>query len=188
MRTIATGAKQRRTASRVPEVIRRHAVVTYFVLAYGISWGGVALVAGVIGLSGGAVMLALLVAISAGPTTASLVLTGLLDGRIGYRDLLARLTRWRVAPRWYAAALLTNPLAMLLVLGALSLASPVYIPGILTSESSLARSMGMASINPALIAGLAMMVGLVAVSSRNSAGPGSPRPACSRGTPASPLA
>ena len=162
MYTSATYAKHDHRQARLADVIRRHPVVAYFLLAYGISWGGVALVAGVVGLSGGALMLALLVAISAGPTTASLVLTGTLDGQTGYRDLLTRLTRWRVAPRWYAVALLTNPIAMLLVLGALSLASPVYIPGILTSESSLARSMGMASISPALIAGLATMVGLVA--------------------------
>ena len=98
MPMFTTDAKQRRWPSRVSEAVRRHSVITYLLLAYGISWGGVGLVAGVVGLSGGALMLALLVAISAGPTTASLVLIGVLDGRAGYRDLLARLTRWRVAP------------------------------------------------------------------------------------------
>jgi membrane protease YdiL (CAAX protease family) len=124
--------------------------------------GGIALVSGPLGLSGGALMVALLMVISAGPTTASLVLTGIVDGRAGYRDLLARLTRWRVALRWYAAALLLNPVAMLVVLGALSLASPVFIPGILTNESPLAQSLGFPSANPALIVSLAIAAGLVA--------------------------
>jgi membrane protease YdiL (CAAX protease family) len=91
-----------------------------------------------------------------------LILTGILDGQAGYRDLLARLTRWRVAPRWYAAALLLNPFAMLVVLGALSLASPMFIPGILTNESPLAQSLGFPSANPALIVSVALAAGLVA--------------------------
>jgi membrane protease YdiL (CAAX protease family) len=107
-------------------------------------------------------MAALLLVIAAGPSIASLLLTGLLYGRAGYRDLLARLTRWRVAPRWYAAALLINPIALLVVLGALSLGSPVYVPGILTSESPLARAMGYATASPALIVILAVVAGLVA--------------------------
>jgi CAAX protease family protein len=163
MSTSTAEARHAFTSSAARSLIQRHPVVAYFLLAYIISWGGVALVSGGIGLSGGALMLALLIAISAGPTTASLLLTGVLDGRVGYRDLLARLTRWHVAPRWYAAALLMNPVALLVVLGALSqVVSPVYMPGILTSESSLAGSMGFASVSPALIAGLAVAVGLVA--------------------------
>ena len=155
-------ARRAHTSSGATALIRRHPVITYFLFAYGISWGGVALVTGPLGLTGGALMLALLIAISAGPSTASLVLTGSLDGRAGYRDLLARVIRWCVAPRWYVAALLISPVAILVVLGALSLGSGMYMPGILSSESSLARSMGLAQVSPALIAGLAISVGLVA--------------------------
>jgi hypothetical protein len=36
-------------------------------------------------------------------------LTGLLYGRAGFRDLLARMTRWRVAARWYTVALKVDP-------------------------------------------------------------------------------
>ena len=141
-------------------LVRRHRLVAYFLLAFGISWGGVALIVGPLGLSGGALMLALLAVISGGPTTASLVLTGVVDGRAGYRDLIARLTRWRLAPRWYAA-LLINPIAILLVLGILSLGSPAFLPGILTSQSPLARSLGFA-VSPVLLAAGAVGVGLVA--------------------------
>ena len=37
-------------------------------------------------------------------------MTGLVYGRAGLRDLLTRMTRWRVGARWYAVALLTAPL------------------------------------------------------------------------------
>jgi membrane protease YdiL (CAAX protease family) len=49
-----------------------------------------------------------------GPLVAALVVIGLTDGRAGYRDLLARLTRWRVGWNWWLVALGT-PLAVLAV-------------------------------------------------------------------------
>jgi membrane protease YdiL (CAAX protease family) len=67
-----------------------------------------------------------------------------------------------VAPRWYAVALLLNPLTLLAVLGLLSLAAPAFLPGILTNSSPLARSLGLATVNPAVLLGLALAAGLVA--------------------------
>jgi CAAX protease family protein len=140
---------------------QRHPVLAYYALTFAISWGGVALVAGPLGVSGGAALyLGLFLAQAAGPAAAGLVLTGVLDGPAGYRDLLARLTRWRVAPRWYAAALLLNPLALLVVLGGLGLASPAYLPGVLIGDHPLARATGFAAVTPAVLLGLALAVGL----------------------------
>ena len=48
----------------------------------------------------------------AGPSVAGILLTGLVDGRAGLRELLSRLLRWRVGARWYAVALLTAPLCV----------------------------------------------------------------------------
>lgn len=120
--------------------IERHPLPTYFALAFAISWGAVLLV---IGGSGGIpgtteqtgrllplVVLAMLV----GPSVAGILLTGLVYGRAGLRDLLSRLLGWRVGARWYAAALLTAPLLVTAVLLALSLTSPVFLPGIFTSD------------------------------------------------------
>jgi membrane protease YdiL (CAAX protease family) len=70
----------------------------------------------------------------AGPSVASILMTGLLHGRAGLRDLLTRMTRWRVGARWYAVALLTAPLLVTSVLLALSLSSPEYLPTILTTS------------------------------------------------------
>src|SRR5215207_1595044 len=76
-----------------------------------------------------------LLAMLLGPSAAGLLLTGLIHGRAGSRDLLARMTRWRVGARWYAVALLTAPLLFMAVPLALSLRSPEFLPGIfITSD------------------------------------------------------
>jgi membrane protease YdiL (CAAX protease family) len=70
----------------------------------------------------------------AGPSVAGILLTGVVYGRAGYRDLFARITRWRVGARWYAVALLAGPLLYLAVLFALSLLSPEFLPGLFTTD------------------------------------------------------
>ncbi len=52
----------------------------------------------------------------------------------GFATFLSRLLRWQVGARWYAVALLTAPLLVTATLFALSLASPVFLPGILTTS------------------------------------------------------
>jgi membrane protease YdiL (CAAX protease family) len=120
--------------------VTSHPVATYFVLTFTISWGGVLLViSGPGGMTGVKAQdnplfpLAVL-AMVAGPSVASLLLTGLLEGRAGLRELRARLFRWRVGAGWYAIALLAAPLASAAVALPLSLASPEFLPGILVAD------------------------------------------------------
>jgi hypothetical protein len=82
------------------------------------------------GASGGIPMVAWV----AGPPVAGILLTGLLYGREGFRDLLRRMTRWRVGARWYAVALLTTPLYLTAIHLAFSLSSPELLPRILTTS------------------------------------------------------
>ncbi|MCE3277003.1 MAG: prenyl protease-like protein [Propionibacteriaceae bacterium] len=119
--------------------IRRHAVPTYYGLAFAISWGGILLILGPDGLfSTGATMpLAGGAALLAGPSIAGVLLTCLVDGRSGLRRLLSRLRRWRVDARWYAVALLTGPLVMGATVFVLSLASPEFRPDITTADNKL---------------------------------------------------
>jgi membrane protease YdiL (CAAX protease family) len=120
--------------------IARHAVLTFYVLTFAISWGGVLLVVGgPAGIPGTPEQFARLLplavaALLLGPPVAGLLLTGLVDGRAGYRELLARSLRWRVGARWYAVALLTAPLVFAVVPLALSPISPVFLPGVLTTS------------------------------------------------------
>jgi len=91
--------------------IKGHPVLTYFALVFIISWGGFLLVVGPGGFPGtkeqfGTLLPIVVSAMLAGPSVASILLTGLVDGRAGFRELLSRLFRWRVGACWYAVALL----------------------------------------------------------------------------------
>jgi membrane protease YdiL (CAAX protease family) len=119
---------------------KRHPLLSFYALAFAITWGGLIIVVGgpseILGSPEkfetrfGLVLLAWL----AGPSVASILMTGLVHGRAGLRELLRRMTRWRVGARWYAVALLTAPLLSVAVLLALSLSSSEYLPTILTTS------------------------------------------------------
>jgi len=119
--------------------IKRHALPAYFALTFAISWGAVLVVIGGPGGLRGTTAQSdplfpfVYLAMLAGPSVAGILLTGLVDGRAGLRDLMGRLLEWNVDARWYAVALLTAPLLMTATLLTLSLASPTFLPGILTS-------------------------------------------------------
>jgi membrane protease YdiL (CAAX protease family) len=121
----------RTTQAGVSAFIRRHAVAAYYVLVFVISWGGIVALLGPagMGMTGATTPLAAGGALLAGPTGACLILTALLDGKAGFRDLAGRLRRWRLGGQWYAVALLTGPLVMLVTAAALSLAIPGFYAG-----------------------------------------------------------
>jgi membrane protease YdiL (CAAX protease family) len=109
----------------------RHPVPSYFALTFAISWGGFLLTVGPGGFANSnrqtdARFPFVVLAMLAGPTVAAILLTGVLDGRTGLREILSRLLRWRVGVRWYAVALLPAPLLAGAVLFALSLTSPIF--------------------------------------------------------------
>jgi membrane protease YdiL (CAAX protease family) len=121
--------------------VHRHQVLTYFVLVIALSWGAILLVTGGVGPIGSTDPRFLFIALTApvAPAIVGLLLTGLVGGRAGYRDLLARLRRWRVGMRWYAFALLTAPLLTVTaaVVLALALHSTEFLPAILTKPDPL---------------------------------------------------
>src|SRR5215203_3934243 len=119
--------------------IKRHPLLTYFALAFAVSWGGILIVVGPGGIPGNSEQFEMLfpfgyLAMLAGPSVAGILLTGLVHGKAGLREFLSRLLKWRVAARWYAVALLTAPLAFTAVCLMLSLTSSGFLPGILTSD------------------------------------------------------
>jgi membrane protease YdiL (CAAX protease family) len=126
-------------ASQELGFLERHAVLAYFALTFAISWGGMLLVLGPGAFTGGADpndarLPFLFLAMYAGPTTAGLLMTGLVRGTTGFRELLSRLLTWRVAVRWYAVALLTAPVLITAVLLALSRTSPGFLPSIVAAD------------------------------------------------------
>jgi membrane protease YdiL (CAAX protease family) len=123
--------------------VERHPLLSFYALAFAITWGGLIMVVGgpseilgippLLGTRFALVMLAWL----AGPSVASILMTGVAYGKVGLRDLLTRMTRWRVGARWYAVAILTAPLLVTAILFALSLSSPEYLPTILTTSDKV---------------------------------------------------
>jgi membrane protease YdiL (CAAX protease family) len=114
--------------------VQRHQLVSYFALAYGITWGGILLFLASKGFQLAAIQADelpfIFLLMLAGPSASSLILTAVLDGRSGLRDLWTRLTRWRVCWTWYAVALLTIPALVLVILSALNVVvSPAFAPG-----------------------------------------------------------
>src|SRR5512146_1361226 len=124
--------------STITPFIKRYPLLTYLALTFGISWGGVLIVVARAGTAATPEQLDTLLpfeilAMLAGPSVAGILLTGIVHGRAGLRELLSRLLGWRVGARWYAVALLGAPLVMTPVLLALSLASPAFLPGVFAS-------------------------------------------------------
>lgn len=134
-----TSAGERDAMTTLKAIIARHPVLSYFTLAFAISWGGALATVGP-GVFRGATQVAFArlgpaayVAFLAGPSVAGVLLTGLVHGRAGLRNLRSNLLRWRVGLRWYAIALLTAPLLMTGISFVLSRMSPVYLPAIATT-------------------------------------------------------
>lgn len=124
--------------------IRRHPVLWYYVFVFGISWGGIlAAVGGFSGIPGSpqqveASFAVALPAMLAGPAVTGILMTAVVAGREGLRDLLSRLLRFRVGGRWYAAALLVTPLAMGVTPLVVSRVHPAFLPGIVASSDRMA--------------------------------------------------
>src|SRR5215203_1278426 len=122
---------------------KRHPLLSFYALVFAITWG-VFVVA--VGGPGGipatkeeftTLPLGAILAVLLGPSVSGILLTGLVYGREGFRNLFTRMRRWRVGARWYAVALLTAPLVSTAVLIPLSLISPVFLPGIFASEAKV---------------------------------------------------
>ena len=158
LREALYSALQSRTRSNIMTTIRalitRYPVPTYFALTFALSWGGVLIVVGPDGIPGTSEQLETLfpfafLAMLVGPSVAGVLLTGVVYRKPGFRDVFSRLLEWRVAPQWYAVALLTAPLLMTATLFALSLTSPVFLPGVVIASDKAT----------VLLAGLAVGLG-----------------------------
>ena len=110
-------------------VIKRHPLIAFFALAFALTWAPTPV---------GVFM-------AAGPLLAAVVITAVVDGRRGLRELWSRMIRWRVGWQWYAAALLV-PLALALGTGGLNVAlgAPGSVIGNLSiSEAALLFALGL---------------------------------------------
>ncbi len=103
----------------VMSLARRFPVLAYFLLTFLLSWSIALLIAlpSLIHAEIPSRMTGILMfpAMLLGPSVSGILLTWLIDGRSGLRNLLERLRKWRIAARWYALLVLP-PMLVLAVL------------------------------------------------------------------------
>ena len=124
----------------ITDFIRRRPVVTYFVLAYVVTWTCIVLAVGPQNISRGTVDMSRFMLIWVGMLLGSggvgLLMTALVNGQAGLRALVASMSRWRVGWRWYAPLLIT-PLVVSLTLAVLAPVAPGFTPGFVTATDKL---------------------------------------------------
>ena len=123
--------------------IKRQPVLSYYLLVFAISWGGILILIGgpdhIPGTKEQAEKLfvpALLI-MFAGPFISGILMNFLIDGKEGLRKLLSRFLRWRTEGRWYAIAIFTGPILVATVLFGLSLFNHEFLPGIITAKDKI---------------------------------------------------
>ena len=94
--------------SRLSSVVRRHPLITFFVLAYTLAWAieGPLVFLGDSISAGDPPGLFLVILASNVPSAMAIVLTAIVLGRGALRKLLGRLLIWRVNPFWYLVVFL----------------------------------------------------------------------------------
>lgn len=109
---------------------KRHPLTAYFVLAYALTWILIIPIVlsqmglGVINLPEPLLFVFLLLSTYSGPLPAALIVTTIVDGREGRRQLVRRMFQWRVGLGWYVLLLVGYPLIFLIGLTFYSGAAP----------------------------------------------------------------
>ena len=114
-------------------VVKRHPLITFFVLTYAIGWGCIPFWTFMAG----------------SPFIAALIVIPLTQGWAGLRELGSRMIRWRVRWYWYVAAI-GLPLAVLLLTAALNVALGASAPSLASygSVSTILLVFAVRLINP----------------------------------------
>jgi uncharacterized protein len=121
--------------SRLLSAVRRHPIVTFFVLSYAISWGFLPIES--------------VRFLPSGPLLAALIVIPITQGWPGLRELGSRMIRWRVRWYWYAAAL-GLPLAVHLAYVGINVAGGAGVPSLtFTSLSTFLMVFAVRMVNPA---------------------------------------
>ena len=122
-------------------LVKRHPLITFFVLMFVLSWWPWPLYAMGVPWATSPLL--------PGPLLAALIVIPLTQGWAGLRELGSRMIRWRVGWRWYAVAL-GIPLAAAVVAVALIVAMGASVPSLATlpSLTSIVMVFAIKLINP----------------------------------------
>ena len=115
--------------------VRRHPIITFFVLSYAISWGFLPIES--------------VRFLPSGPLFAALIVIPITQGWAGLKELGLRMIRWRVRWYWYAAAI-GVPLAVHLAVVGLNVAAGAGVPSLtFTSLTTFLMVFAVRLVNPA---------------------------------------
>src|ERR1700732_2435500 len=114
--------------------LRGHPVAGYFLLTFTISWLGALAVAAphllrhepLPKITGILMFPAMLL----GPSLSGIVLTWVVAGKTGFRDLFSSVLRARIRPRWYGPLLIPPVLVLTILFTLKTFLSPVYTPNL----------------------------------------------------------
>jgi len=85
--------------------VKRHSLVIYFILAFGIAWIGSLVLVGPKFFAGEEIVFddigLIAIVMLTGPFFAGLLMTYLVDGMLGLKELFTKMTKYNVARRWY---------------------------------------------------------------------------------------
>jgi uncharacterized protein len=119
----------------VSGMVKRHPIVTFFVLTYAISWAFLPIEA--------------VRFMPGGPFIAALIVIPLTQGLPGLRELGSRIIRWRVRWYWYAVAI-GLPLAVHMVTAGLNVAAGASVPSLtFSSLTTFLMVFAVRLVNPA---------------------------------------
>ncbi len=142
--------------------IKRHPILSYYILTFTISWGLVLIMIAKNGMPATMAQLdtqlpVAIVAMLGGPSIAGILMIGFVSGKAGFRELQSRLLKWRVGIGWYVLAILRGPAVLMSTPLALWLTSPVYSPNIIFS--GLKTSLIVMAVVSALVTGFCEELG-----------------------------
>lgn len=101
-------------ANSVSTWVKRHSLVTYFILAYAITWAvQIPLALKAQNLIQAPIPFSVHYLAGYGPMLSAIIVTWLTDGVGGLRELFERILKWRVQPVWWLAAI--SPLALYMI-------------------------------------------------------------------------
>jgi len=121
---------------KIKDFLRGHLTISYFVIAFLISWGGSILGGGKNFVQGKIPelidILPMGIAMLLGPSFSGIVLTYIDNGRKGINYLFKRMKKWKINVRWYGATLIF-PILILIILMPLSVLvtkelAPTFFP------------------------------------------------------------
>lgn len=99
---------------RIQSAIQQHPLVSFFILAYAISWIlSIPFILSEWNVLHGDYRIAFIVK-SFGPFAAALIVTGIVEGKEGVARLRGRIRQWKVGWVWYAVTLLVIPVLVLI--------------------------------------------------------------------------